>query len=864
MRNHVCLLLLVLSTQLFGQNTTNNSRITIREQAISVSALLDEISYQSGADFTYNSRVIDPATVVSFKVRKASLEETLDQLSETLQVRYSLVEGQIILNFEEKVEPPQFYTISGFLADQSSGESLISATVALKGTGQGVFTNEFGYYALTLEEGTYTLRFSYLGYEDREVQFNLDQDTRQNVLLPPATIGLPAVVVRPNLNDVLQKRQADALTLTPAELGQMPELAGESGLVKGLQTLAGVKGHSDGSAFFFTRGGERDQNLVIIDDAPIFNPSHMLGFYSLVIPDFAKEVQIYKSDMPVSMGDRLSTIVSIRTKDGNLNQGEFNAALGPFINRISLETPIKKERSSLFLSARRSNFEWLYRANAEDLDLHFQDFQLKFNYKVNENNRLFFTSIQSGDVFENRSGPVNGLRWGNLASTLRWNHIFNSRLFLNAIFYTGSYSYNLRVSPNNWKSQLSTASLKADFTHYSKRNSISNFGLEIQNFFNDPGSLTLDSTIAIIPEIGSNSAQKIALYYQGKFQLNDKLQLKTGLRLTTWNNWGPKTYYSFDDNYIVNDTLTAGAEVYSSFFNADPRLSLQYQLDSTSLLKLSYGTYHQYLQQISNSISPFTAFEIWLPASPNIEPQYAAQWALSYYKRLPETDMELTTVAYYKRMRNQIDYAPYPSIYLNPLLEGELRFGEAEAYGLELTLKKTYGRLNGWVSYTYSRVFRQFDNINNGEPYQAFQDRPHDLSIVLNYRLKDRVHFSANWISQSGSPFTSPTGFYRFNGQNVPIYGERNNDRLPSYRRLDVAWQFILNRTNNKRYRHSLTFSIYNALAHKNVFNVKFNKVERTGLNPPVEADVLDDEVFSPSQIELVRFFPSLTYKIKI
>mgnify|MGYP001795772340 CR=1 FL=1 len=568
--------------------------------------------------------------------------------------------------------------------------------------------------------------------------------------------------------------------------------------------------------------------------------------------------------MPVSMGDRLSTIVSIRTKDGNLNQGELNAALGPFINRISLETPIKKERSSLFVSARRSNFEWLYRRSNEELDLYFQDFQLKWNYKLNATNRFFFTAIQSGDVFENRSGPVNGLRWGNVASTLRWNHIFNSRLFLNTIFYTGNYSYKLQVSPNNWQSQLSTAGIKADFTHYSKQNNVSNFGMEIQNFFNDPGSLTLDSTIAILPEIGSNSAQKIALYYQGKFQLSDKLQMKAGLRLTSWNNWGPKTYYRFDDNYLVSDTISTGEGVYNSFFNADPRLSLQYQVDSSSLLKLSFGTYHQYLQLISNSISPFTAFEIWLPASPNIAPQFASQWSLSYYKRLPGANLELTAAAYYKRLYNQIDYAPYPSIYLNPLLEGELRFGDAKAYGLEFTLKKTYGRLNGWLNYTYSRVFRQFAEINDGAVYPAFQDRPHDFSIVLNYRLKDRVHFSANWVSQSGSPFTSPTGFYSFNGQNVPIYSERNNDRLPEYHRLDVAFKFVLNRTNNKRYRHSLTFSIYNALAHENVFSVKFNKVSREGFNPPIETDVLSDEVFSPSQIDLVRFFPSLTYKIKI
>lgn len=307
-----------------------------------------------------------------------------------------------------------------------------------------------------------------------------------------------------------------------------------------------------------------------------------------------------------------------------------------------------------------------------------------------------------------------------------------------------------------------------------------------------------------------------------------------------------------------------GARVYNSYINFDPRLSLQYQLDSTSQLKLSFGTYHQYLQLISNAISPFTALEVWLPASPNIEPQFASQWAINYLKYFPSAKMEISAAAYYKRFKHQIDYAPHSTPYLNPYLEGDLRFGTARSYGLELLLKRDFGRLNGWIAYTYSRVFRQTEGLNAGRTYPAFQDRPHDFSLVLNYQVRERIRFTANWLSQSGSTFTSPTGFYTFNDQPVPIYDERNNDRLPTYHRLDISFQFTLNRKPDNKYQHSLVFSIYNALAHKNVFAVKFNKLLKNGFMPQVSSNVLSDRQLSPSQIDLVRFFPSLTYKFKL
>ena len=331
--------------------------------------------------------------------------------------------------------------------------------------------------------------------------------------------------------------------------------------------------------------------------------------------------------------------------------------------------------------------------------------------------------------------------------------------------------------------------------------------------------------------------------------------------MSQWSNLGPTVYYTFDENHELLDSVVTGEGVYQNYWNFDPRLSLRYSLDNTSFLKLSYGIYHQYMQLISNSASPFTSVEIWLPSSPNIKPQRAQQIALGYLKYFPKKKIEVSGEVYYKLMDNQIDYKPHANTLLNPLVEGELRFGKMNAYGLELMFKKSFGRLNGWVSYTYSRVLRKTEDVNGGREYPAFQDRPHDFSIMLNYQIKKRLLFSAYWTIYTGSAFSSPTGFYTYNDVTVPIYGEKNNDRLPTYNRLDLALKFILNRDPKSRFQNSLTFSIYNALAHKNVVAVNFNKIEDDSGNLVVQANHAIERDLLVTQADLIRFLPSLTYK---
>ncbi|MCB0853551.1 MAG: TonB-dependent receptor, partial [Bacteroidetes bacterium] len=404
------------------------------------------------------------------------------------------------------------------------------------------------------------------------------------------------------------------------------------------------------------------------------------------------------------------------------------------------------------------------------------------------------------------------------ASTFRWNHIYNPKLFSNTTIYTGTYGNRLFLTPNYWKSGIGLLGFKMDFTHFSSEKVQSKFGMEVLGYFNDPGTISLDTSIAILPSLKPNYARKTVLYYQGEWAIRERLKLTAGVRVINWANLGPATYYRFDQQHQVKDTVSHGAGIYHFYFHADPRLSLQYRLDESSQLKVSFGRYHQYLQMISNSVSPFTPLEVWLPASPNVEPQVSLQWSLGYLKFFEQAKMEISAAVYHKKMDNQIDYDGHAQTYVNPLLEGELRFGTTRASGFEFLLKKDFGRLNGWMAYNYSRVFRQTEGLNDGKVYRAFQDRPHDFSLFLNYQPKKRVLYSAYWTSYSGSTFTSPIGFLDFNNQTVPVFGERNNDRLPAYHRLDLSVQFNLNKDETQRYQHNLTLSVNNFLAHKNVF----------------------------------------------
>ena len=842
--------------------------VTINEKNIRLDVVLDMIKSQTDLDFSYNPNSIDPSTIVSLSAKETPVEKVISSLCKKLRANYSIIDNTVILvpKKESETQEEEKLTISGFISDKESGEVLIGATVSLKGTNRGVITNEFGYYSLPLKAGYYSLVYSYIGYEQLGLIETLTKSIKKDVELELGAIDLPDVIVDQPLSNKLDKKELSEVGLSSKAFASMPEFGGETNLFTSIQSLPGVSMNSDGSAFFYVRGGGKDQNVIIIDDAPIYNPSHLFGMYSTIIPEFVKSITVHKSDMPANLGDRLSSIVSIRTRDGSLNKFHFGGSINPLIYRFSFEIPTIKKRGSILLSFRRSNFEWLYRRDSPDTKANFGDLNFKWNHKFNDKNRLYLTTIWGTDNYLDTSPSTgaSGIRWANLAATLRWNHIFGPKLFSNTTLYTGNYVYRLQFSPDFWQSSISSLSLKTDFTHYTSQTITSKFGLEAQSYFINPGEITIDSSIAILPNISSNFSRKLVGYYQGIYDLNDKWRLKAGLRLTSWANRGETTYYTFDQSNEVQDTINTTGGVYNNYQRIDPRISLQFQVDSFSRVKLSYGNYHQYLQLISNTGSPFMTMEVWLPASPNIKPQGATQVDLSYLRFFEKPDLEFSAAIFYKHFRNQIDYTPHALTLINPLIEGELRFGDMRSYGLELFLRKNTGRLNGWVSYTYSRTNRNTPDLNDGETYPAFQDKPHEFSVFLNYRLGRRTHFSGYYTIFSGARFSSPTGFYSFNNQTVPIYDSMKNDRLPTYQRFDVAFNFILNKREDAKFQNSLALSVYNVFAHKNIVKVNFNKIPVEGDRPIVPANFYVQRNLIASQADLIRFFPSITYKFKI
>ncbi len=853
---------------IFCQEYDPSKKITIHADNQSIEYILSEITQKSGLNFSYNSTVIEPNEIMSFHAVAKTLNEILETFSEQLNLDYKIIEDQIILKKPKKTKSSlKNYTISGYITDKESGESLPGATIRIDGTSTGTISNAFGFYSITLPKGNYTIEISYIGYLNEKRNIELTKDQKLNQILSFNSQILGEVTIQSNEQlELLEKSQMSKIIINPKTLATLPEFAGEVGLVKSLQTLPGIKTHSDGSAFFFVRGGNKDQNLILIDDAPIYNPAHLFGYYSVIIPDVAKEISIYKADMPIEKGDRLSSVIDIRTKDGNMKKFEINGVLNPLMYRFSVEGPIKKEKASFYTSFRHSNFKWLYKQVAPQGDIYMLDFNAKLNVQINKNNRIYYSIFYGKDNLINEANTDRGgIKWSNFASTFRWNHIFGRKLFSNATIYGSQYNYALLTGPTEWVSEIGNLNINYDLTYYSQPQTTFKFGINQSYHWFNPGNLTQVENYSFFPVVQKSQSRKTVFYTNGEHDLSEKWSVKLGFRLPIWTNTGPTIVYQFDSSYQVSDTLIIqDKERFKTFVNFDPRISIKFKVDSSSSIKFSYGIYHQYIQMLSNTISPFSSFEVWLPSGTNIEPQRADQLALGYVKYIRKANLELNAEIYYKFLRNQIDYTPHANLLLNPLIEGELRFGEGKSYGFELLLRRTKGRLSGWISYTYSRTLQTINGLNNNQEFPAFYDRPHDFAIYLSYNLSKRVNISANWIYYTGSAITTPISFYSYNGYTVPLYGNKNNDRLPDYHRLDLALSWQLNKEIDHKFKHNLTFAIYNFYNQHNPVSVNFNKIETRDGNYVVPANLFGTSELMNSQKYLLGIMPSITYKFRI
>lgn len=771
-------------------------------------------------------------------------------------------------------------TLSGYIKSAEDGEALIGATVAIESLpGKGTSTNIYGFYSLTLPAGEYQLTYSYVGFKPKTLSIQLTENQTVDVELSSEEVTLQEVIIsdeRPedNVQDVKMSRE----TLKIEKVKSLPALFGEVDILKTIQLLPGIQSAGEGTTGLFVRGGSADQNLVLLDEAIVYNPAHFLGFFSVFNPDAIKNLEIYKGGIPARYGGRLSSILDIQMKEGNNKKLELSGGIGSISSRLTVEGPIKKDESSFILSGRRTYADlFLKLSGNEDLKnntLYFYDFNAKANYKLNDNNKLFL----SGYFGRDRFGVADqfGLDWGNATATARWNHLFSDRLFLNvsAIYSNFDYGFDIDtdVAEFTWNANLKEYNLKLDFTYFSNPENTIDFGYQAILHKFEPAK--------IIPRGDTNFEQLLlddkyaleqAFYMGNNQQINEKISMEYGLRYSLFQHIGPGTVFEyeegkpFDDETIIHTIEYDALENIKFYQGLEPRFGVRYLLTSGSSLKASYNRMRQYLQIASNATAGIP-IDRWIPADRYVKPLIGDQVALGYFRNLRQNTIESSVELYYKWMQHVIDFKSGSDILLNNNIETEISEGKGWAYGAEFMLKKNTGRTTGWISYTLARTRRQIEDINGGLPYNARHDRTHDLSIVVTYQLNPRLSISGSWVYSTGTAVSFPAGRYQLNGQSIPYYDplQRNAYRMPDYHRLDLSAVLEGKNRKNRRWRGSWSFSVYNAYARKNAFSITFNEVINNdpSYNPDEDGPIVTEE---PSAIKTYLFsiIPAVTYNFK-
>ncbi|RKN81014.1 TonB-dependent receptor [Ulvibacterium marinum] len=767
------------------------------------------------------------------------------------------------------------YTINGKITDKDNGETLFGASVFLKNTNIGVVTNEYGFYSITAPKGSYVLVISYMGYLDINQEIQLDKDQKLDFEVEEYTTRLDEIVVTAEESEriSLKKPEMSIAKLNIKTVKQMPVVLGEVDIIKSIQLLPGVTNNGEGSSGFNVRGGAVDQNLVLLDEAIIYNTSHLLGFFSVFNADAIKDMKLYKGGIPARFGGRASSVLDIRQKDGNSKNFSLTGGIGVISSRLAAEGPMFKDKGSFLVAGRGSYAHLLLKASGEENSAYFYDLNLKTNYNLNENNRLFLSGYFGRDAFD--FGDSFDSSYGNLSGNLRWNHIFNDRLFSNLSLIYSKYDYDLgiKIEEFEWISSINNYNLKYDLAYYVNDRFKLDFGASGIYYDFDPGQVRPTSeTSAINPlSLDRKKALESAAYIDAEHKLTDKLTAQYGLRYSIFNRLGGQAMvdYANDQPVVYNSTLgiyQRGTEIgetdfekgetIKSYGNLEPRVSLAYQLNDVSSVKAGYSRVAQYIHLLSNTTS-VTPLDVWTPSGQFIEPQLSDQYALGYFRNFMDKTYSLEVEAYYKTISNRIDYIDGSDLIGNNTIETEILNGESRAYGLEFLVRKTEGRLTGWLAYTLSKSEQRTPGgnaggpgINDGKWYNTPFDRTHDLSLTGAYQLNDKWSFGTNLVFQTGRPVTYPNGQYEYEGLSIASYSDRNSDRLPAYHRLDVSATYVPNRKPNKRWKGEWVFSIYNLYNRKNAAAISFGQNIETGAN-------------QATRVAIFGMVPSVTYNFK-
>ena len=773
-------------------------------------------------------------------------------------------------------------TMSGYIKDASNGEALIGATIYISEISSGTISNAYGFYSITLPEGNYHIICKYVGFKPVSKEVALHKDIRLDLELSTAETQLKEVVVTNKaIDENVQSIEMSVAELDIKSIEKLPAFAGEVDILKSIQLLPGVSTVGEGASGFNVRGGSVGQNLVLLDEAPVYQSSHLFGFFSVFNPDAVKDVKLYKGGIPARYGGRLSSILDVRMKEGNKKEFDVSGGIGTIFSRLAVEGPIKKEKSSFIIAARRSYADVVAKvftdAVQDGSNLYFYDLTAKTNFYLNEKNRVFLSGYFGRDVFQ--FDELQGFDWGNSTATFRWNHLLSSRLFSNYSVFYSNYDYGFQFGEKEqdsfkWNAEINTWNFKPEYTWFLNANNEITFGGEGIFYRFKPANAEIvseGSTTNI--SLDERKALESSLYVGNEQRISKKLSLQYGLRYSHFTYLGGTVFHYGESipgmkKPLLSTTEKEEWETITSYGNMEPRASFRYQLTKASSIKGSYNRMNQYIHLISNT-SASLPIAVWQPSTNNIKPQQGDQLALGYFRNFNNNEYETSAEAYYKWSENQVEYIDGAEIFINQLLEGELLSGIGRAYGLELYAKKNVGRLTGWVSYTLGKSELKVDGINygadqenrSGNWYPTRFDQLHNLKVASFYDLTKKISLSANFSFMSGTPTTFPTDRISVAGYVIPYVkgNERNNFRIPNYHRLDVAVTFnnIWRGRKGRMGEDHLVVSVYNLYARKNPFSIYFSQAADRPLNDqPITS--------SARQLSIIgTLFPAIAYNFK-
>ena len=765
-------------------------------------------------------------------------------------------------------------TLSGKVIDSNNNETLIGVLVEIPVLKFSTFTNEYGFFSLTVPPGSYTIQARTIGYETKNIQISIQENSKITIEIAANAKELAAVVVSKNPSRInIHKPEMSVNKIAISTLKKMPAILGEIDILKSITTLPGVTNAGEGQSGFNVRGGAADQNLILLDEATVYNSSHLFGFFSVFNADAIKDLKLYKGGIPARFGGRVASVLDIYQKEGNSKTYNLSGGIGLISSRLMAEGPLVKDKGS-FLVAGRSSYAHLFlKLTNNKNSAYFYDLNTKLSYKLNDNNKLYLSGYFGRDVFSLNNSFVN--TYGNTVFNLRWNHLFSDKLFSNASMIYSDYYYGLTLDfvGFDWDSGIKNYNFKYDLKHYLTDRIKLFYGANAIYYDFNPGKIVPSNTSSGINpnQLDKKYAFEPAVYFDVEQQLSDKLSINYGLRYSLFYRLGQQEMNTYANNQAVifnteqqiyEKAIPTGSVYYGSnetiakFNNLEPRLAIAYVLDENQSLKMSYNRMTQYLHLISNTQSP-TPLDIWAPSDHFIKPQVLDQMALGYFAEFNDGKYSLEIESFYKKIKNRLDYIDGADLIANNAIEQVVLNGNARAYGLEILVRKNEGKFNGWLSYTLSRSEQQTpgrnlleSGINNGAWYKTGWDKLHNLSLTSMYKWNEKWSFSSIFTLQSGQPVTYPNGQYQYQGITIPTYGLRNENRLPTYHRFDLSATLNPNKNKDRNWQGEWVFGIYNVYSRKNAASISFRQNQDSGNNEAV-------------RLSIFGVVPSVTYNFK-